>query len=266
MAVDKQRVRADEILYALEMKHRRNNDYFITQVKNGATHSAKRGELLIMDGLAIRKSWAKPCITAYEVKVSRSDFLGDAKWNLYAQYCHELYMVCPKGMIEKNEVYDYAGLIWYNPETKALSYRKRAEHRKIDISADMLMYIIMSKLEVDRHPFFSHKRERFEAYVADKIERRQLGYSVGKKWQDLHIRVDKAERKAKEFENVKNQLDAVVKVMRKYGVTNYWYDDIAEELDALLAKGGGIAKAEQLKDAINYIELYIKKANVLLGE
>jgi hypothetical protein len=48
----------------------------MTEVKNGPTQWGKHYR---MDAVAIKKSWANPCITCYEVKVDRQDFLRDEK-------------------------------------------------------------------------------------------------------------------------------------------------------------------------------------------
>lgn len=66
-------VRADEIKRALSKRH--TDDLFLTEVKTSATWSNK--ELLKFNAFAIKKSWAKPRLTGYEVKVSRADFLND---------------------------------------------------------------------------------------------------------------------------------------------------------------------------------------------
>lgn len=67
--------------------------------------------LLKFDGLAITKSYTKPNIIGYEIKVSRNDFLQDNKWHLYLQYCNEFYFVVPKGLVKKEELPDHVGLI-----------------------------------------------------------------------------------------------------------------------------------------------------------
>lgn len=77
MKVKAEQVRADQVLYALERRHRgAHHDLFFTEVKTGRTNYAEPGELLRLDAVAIKPSWASPSITAYEVKV-------DGAWNLF---------------------------------------------------------------------------------------------------------------------------------------------------------------------------------------
>ena len=175
-----QKVRSDMILRQLQKRHvdkARLDDVFLTEVKNGQSY-VPRGELLILDALAIKKSWANPCFTGYEVKVDRGDFMRDQKWPGYLQYCHQFYFTCPQGLIQPEELPKEVGLIYYNPEKDCISTKRKALYRPIEIPPELLMYIVMSKLNSDRHPFFNTTREYFEALLEDKADRKELGYYV----------------------------------------------------------------------------------------
>jgi hypothetical protein len=56
----------------------------------------------------IRKRWVR----GFEVKTSRIDFLQDDKWTQYSEFCSSVSIVCPEGLIEKNEVQKPFGLLW----------------------------------------------------------------------------------------------------------------------------------------------------------
>jgi len=248
-------VRADEILRALHKKHTENirsSAAFFTQVRNGPTQSARRGELRIIDGLAVRKSWAQPCLTGYEVKVSRSDFMSDTKWPDYLPMCHELYFACPSGLIQPDEVGEEVGLIWYNPETQSLTTRKKAVYRRIELSADMLYHILMSHCDNGGHPFFSSKREMFEAWLADKRSRSDMGYAVkGKLWsqlleqenelQDLRRKLDS------EWEQPKRELEKIQAVLREAGIDPYRWG-WEERLRELLSRGVTAVILDHVRD------------------
>ena len=160
------KVTSTDIKRALAEKHWR--DLFLTEVKSGPTQLSVPGGLKILDSLAIRKSWTAPCFTGYEVKISRSDFLRDAKFYTYEELCNCLYIVCPKGMIERTELPESVGLMYYDPEKKTITTRKKAIFRKIEYSPELLLYIIFSRLDSDRYPFFSTKQEYFKEYLARK--------------------------------------------------------------------------------------------------
>ncbi len=233
------KVRSDMILRQLRKRHvnkARLDDVFLTEVKNGQSY-VPQGQLLILDALAIRKSWAKPCFTGYEVKVSRSDFMRDQKWPGYMQYCHEFYFACPKGLIKLDELPKDVGLIYYNPEKDSISTKRKALYRPIEISQEMLMYIIMSKFDSDRHPFFSSQRELLEAWVKDKENMTELGHIVGTK---MAQRLSDLERENKRLK-AKNEwltqesklLNEIRDVLLAHGIRLY-RGEWAKQLDKAL--------------------------------
>ncbi len=87
-----------------------------------------RIDALVID---IHKRWVR----GFEVKVSRSDFLRDEKWQLYSQFCSSLSIACPKGLIAKDEVPDPFGLLWvwhgrHSIEHKCEKKPKRFQRRE----------------------------------------------------------------------------------------------------------------------------------------
>lgn len=171
-------VKAHEIKKALSEKHRK--DFFMTEVKNGSTWMSSG--LRILDAVAFNKSWANKKITGYEIKVSRSDFLNDAKYLEYLPLVHSLYFVVPNGLVKKEEVPIEVGLIYYYPETGALLTKRHPLPRKIEISVDFLLYIIYSKMQSDRYPFFNNNRvEYFKEWLAEKESYRELGHGLSQK-------------------------------------------------------------------------------------
>jgi hypothetical protein len=263
-----EQVRSDQILHAISQLHMRRGDQFFAEVKNGPTQMVAKGELLIIDGLAIAKSWTKPMFTGYEIKVSRSDFLRDAKWHLYAEYCHRLVLACPKGMIQANELPDFAGLVWYNPDTKTLTTKKRPVTRYIDINQNMLYYIIMSKLEPDRHPYFKSRTEQWQAWLDGKLENRDLGYKTGAKVaqtiEDQQRELGRLRIDQTHAASVRKQLDEVTTIMRDAGIDTLFWQRALEVLRQRLSGGSNelphnisarmrelLVGMDKLKEAIN---------------
>jgi hypothetical protein len=217
-------------------------DFFMTEVKSGPTQYDNDG-LKILDAIAIKKSWAHPCIRGFEVKVSRSDFLRDAKWYTYFPYVNEFYMVCPKGMIDRTELPDNCGLLYYSENARRVLTKKKATYTNGQPTADMLMYIIMNKLDDDRRPFFSSRADWVREYLLHKNENQRLGFLLSTK---LPQRVDELEQQLKnldQFESdakrVRLELKAIDAVLKKHGIT-YWRsyrdDGRAEEIDKLLTR------------------------------
>lgn len=222
-------VTATDIKMALAKKHG-NREFFITECKNGPTG---RG-MLQFDGLAIYKSWAHPKIVAYEIKVSRSDFLRDNKYTLYMPYVHEMYFVVPKGLVDRSELPVEIGLMYYNPENESLITRQKATHRKIEICSDMLLYIIMNRLDSERLPFTSNKGEYFRMWLDGKLSNRDLGYRVSSKMLRELEEKDRELARYGRFKEDRKILDDLLKVMEAHGIGRW--GNCAENLDKALKR------------------------------
>jgi len=222
-------VSALEIKKALAKKHG-NREFFITECKTGPTGTG----MLQFDGLAIYKSWAHPNIVGYEVKVSRSDFLRDAKYTRYMPYCHEFYFVTPTGMVQRQEVEENIGLMWYNPMTGGLTTKKKAIHRDIEINSELLLYIIMNRLDSDRLPFTSDKAEYWREWLNEKISNRELGYRVSSKLLEQNEELQRENNRYRDFKEEREEYGEIMKVIQKHGIKT-WYN-IPEALDKALTR------------------------------
>ncbi len=69
------------------------------------TYGGRRIDAAIID---VSKRW----IRGFEIKVSRADYLGDQKWHEYTEFCSSLSIVCPEGLIKKEEVPGPFGLLY----------------------------------------------------------------------------------------------------------------------------------------------------------
>lgn len=230
----KQGVTSTEIKIALAEKH--SKDFFLTEVKSGSSYLTPVGFMKILDGLAIRKSWTNPCFTGYEIKVSRSDFLRDAKFYTYEELCNCLYIVCPKGMIDRAELPDNIGLMYYDPEKRTITTRKKAIYRKIEYTPNLLLYIIFSRLESDRYPFFSDTREYFEAYLEGKVDNRVLGSKVKSKLIEENARLERALEEVSYYQRERENYVAIQKVLQKHHIYGFRAGEVAENLDKALSR------------------------------
>ena len=253
------KVTSTDIKRALADKHYK--DFFMTEVKSGPTYLHATGGLRILDGLAIRKSWTDPCFTGYEVKISRGDFLRDAKFYTYEELVNCLYIVCPKGMIDRTELPDSMGLMWYDPEKRSITTKKKAIYRKIDYSPELLLYIIFSRLDSDRYPFFGDKTEYFKAFLEGKRECRDLGRDVSSKLIQENARLEQEVASAKRFESNRQEYKRLLEVMSRYGIIGWSGDSRVKALDKALSNGGAVDLSKiknDLQRTINYIDLVEK--------
>lgn len=242
-------VTARDLKIALAKKHR--TEFFLTEVKNGPT---MYGGHLQFDAVAIYKSWAHPKIVGYEIKVSRSDFLKDNKYSLYLPYFHEFYFITPTGLVQRQEVENDIGLIWYNPEKGSLTTKKRAVYRNIEIDAAMLLYIIFTRLENDRIPFYSSQAEYWKDWLNNKIGNQALAWQVKSK---LLEEIKKLERELDRHKFGRSDFDEyekILKVMKNHGISTW---DPAKNLDKALSR----PYPRKLDDAFELLESALKIIN-----
>ena len=258
------KIRSDIILRQLQKRHleRKLPDVFFAEVKNGPTWT--NSNLLILDAVAIKKSWSNPCIIGYEVKVSRGDFVRDEKWHGYLKYCHQFNFVCPVGLIKTEELPPEVGLIYYNNEKDCLSTKRKALHRAIEMSWEMLYYLAISRTDSDRHPFFSEKREYLEAWVQNKSDGRSLGQLLGSKMSlridELLERVRDLERKLKSQEGDLNRFEVISGILAQHGIYAHRHD-IEGKLEEVL--GGKMPVG--FTNSLEIIEREIKRLTRGLG-
>lgn len=262
--MNKQKVRAVDIKLALSELHSNRSTYFLTECKTCSTYFPDPQGLLIFDGLAITKSYTKPNIIGYEIKVARNDFTRDNKWHLYLQYCNEFYFVCPKGLIAKDELPDNVGLIWYDPDAKQiLRTVKKAQYRNIDEPVGLYKYIIYSRLDEDRIPFYEDKAEYVRDYLEDRKDKKYIGSTLGSKM------AKELEAAYTELDRVKGKKDAVdrwekvEKLLRKYDIIGWgWRKDDngwLEDLEQALKAGSQCRELESIKDSLQRVINRIEK-------
>jgi len=183
----------------LSMLHgRHTEDVFIAECRNGPANKS----LCIMDAWAIAKSYAHPHITAYEIKMSRKDFLRDEKWQSYLKYCHQLYWACPNGLIRPDEVPAETGLLWAASTGSRLFIKKKAQYRKIDpLPEEFYWYLLFSRVKVMREYWQEGdtKRDTWVKWLAKRDEDKELGQAASHKIREL---VEKKIAKV-ETENIK---------------------------------------------------------------
>ena len=227
-----------EIKNALSRRHK--DDFFMTEVKNGPTHTAD--ELLIMDAVALRKSWANPSVIGYEIKVSRSDFTRDDKWQGYLQYCNEFLFACPDGLIKKEELPDNVGLIYFKNGT--MRTVKRAIWREVNQPADFFKYILFSKMDNERIPFFGDTREYAEAYLQCKRQNKEIGHDVARR---IGVCLSELKSEMRNLEYESRSLKELREIMRAHNVANQW------QLEEVLSSGGTM-NTSKLKKQLESIQ------------
>jgi hypothetical protein len=157
-------------------------------------------------------------MTGYEIKISRSDFVGDDKWYEYLPTCNQFYFVCPYKLIDPSEIDSEAGLIWTSKKATRLYIKKRAPRRDVEAPVDLLLYILIARtkitgandMRIDNNSVAYWKR-----WLDDKKNNRVLGYAVSKK---IREHVNETERENARLKRGIEEFEEIKKRMRELGL------------------------------------------------
>lgn len=204
---------AQSLLALLESRHIK--DVFISECKDGPTHYSTH---LRMDAWVMNKSWAHPCATGYEIKVSRADFIGDNKWPAYLPLCNQFYFVTPPGLIDLSELSPDAGLMVAAGEGTGtrLVMKKKAPYRQVEIPEEVYRYILMCRVKVESEgPMFTVE-QTWRKWLERKQENRRLGYEVSKA---IRERAEEIENENVRLKNKMSSYDRLATVMESLGIS-----------------------------------------------
>lgn len=186
------------IVELLRVKHAK--DVFVSECKDGPSQFGGHRRL---DGWVMERSWANPRVIGYEVKISRSDFLQDDKWQDYLGLCNQLYFVCPNGMIKPEEVPASVGLMYVSKTKTVLFRKKKADFRNPTIPESLYRYILMCRARIappglnNDSDCETSREENLRAWIQRKDERAQLSWEVNKKIREIVDSVREENRRLK---------------------------------------------------------------------
>lgn len=180
---DPRPITAKTLLDLLLSKHqkRRVPAVCVPECKTGSSWSAGK-PMQSMDLWVMEKSWAKPRIIVYEIKVSRKDFVSDTKWPGYLAYGNEFYFVAPPGLIDKEELPEEAGLMVCSKNATRLYTKKKSPYRRTEVPDSVFRYVLMWRAKINEK---GRKRESpvefWQRWLDEKQKAQQVGHAVSRK-------------------------------------------------------------------------------------
>jgi hypothetical protein len=163
-------------LYALlEAKHREDKLWF--EVKDGPTWGTQH---LRLDALAMPTTWRPFTLIGYEIKRTRGDWLRDEKWNEYRKFVHLMYLVCPQGVVQPEELPEGVGLYVASSNGARLFSKRKAVRQEIEVEWSMLAYLLM-RTKPERLP--DSRENRVADWLRKTKDAKELGrllrYEIG---------------------------------------------------------------------------------------
>jgi len=219
------RLASDKIKKLLEVRH--NKDVFVTECKTGSSGAGMQS----LDAWAMKKSYSKPLIVGYEIKVSRGDFLNDTKWQGYMPYCNELYFVTPYAMVQPNEIPEGVGLMWVSKNGSTVRTKVKAKWRPLlpENINSLFTYVLMTRTKIVHSDFSvlgrkeARKKPSGTEFWTGWLKDKDLSYEFGRR-----VEGEIKKRLTEEVNNVKNEnqrlkyrmdgYDKIVAMCKKLGI------------------------------------------------
>lgn len=135
------------------------------------------------DVYTIKKSYMSPCPTAYECKVSQSDFRSDVtsgKWQSYLKYAGAVYFACEEGLIKPKNVPEHCGLKVRYPSGVWRAV-KRAVLNPVTIPKETWLKLLIDGVEREG-PRYRYRA--YDGYKQAEAARKKFGELVGKTIKD----------------------------------------------------------------------------------
>lgn len=150
---------------------------------NGRATKTPRADLVVCN-----PSYRKFCLSVYEVKVSRADFLSDIrseKWRCYLAHCDRFYFAVCNGVLELSDIPTEAGLIIRGP--KGWHTRKAAPKTGSEIPEDTMKSLIFAKQRrTAREKRLDDVQDMQRNFRKDYFGRLKAARVLGNKFGKLH--------------------------------------------------------------------------------
>lgn len=214
-------IKAEQVCDLLAARH--SKDIFVPECKTGPSMGHKH---LRLDAWAMKRSWTNPITYGYEIKVSRSDFVTDDKWNEYLEFCSEFYFVCPLGLIAPDELPPEVGLLYVSKTGSRLFNKKKAQRRDVTIPEEIFRYILMARVRVTRKwqlEVDSHKRAYWEEWLSDRKIDYEFGRNVSRGIREtIEHRIDDVDRENQRLKKEMGKYDVVKCILREFGIESVY--------------------------------------------
>lgn len=200
---------ASSICELLRLRHA--NDVFLPECLTADGGSIR------LDGWAMKKSWAHPVTTGYEIKVSRGDWLRDEKWHSYLEYCSDFYVVCPSGLIAPDEVAAPAGLMWVAKTGNMLITKRKAARRQVVIPEKFWRSVVMR--QSGWNPQESNA-DFWARWVREKEAKLDVGHRVARRLREtISKKIDEVSCENIRLRRENEGLAETKAIMDKMGIT-----------------------------------------------
>lgn len=194
---------------------RHSDGVYVPECKMGAAGSRT------LDGWALLPTWSPLTTIGYEIKVSRSDWLQDQKYEEYRACCHLFFVVAPAKIVQRGEIPAGVGLLEPigDGTGRRLVMRVKAVRQAPDDAklARLMAYALMWR-RVQANPMLDERPKRavrWAQWVAEQQEFHVIGRSVSRRMRALVTAAQDAQQRA---ESRANRLEHAAALLRELGI------------------------------------------------
>lgn len=223
---------ASQITKLLEARHAK--DVFVPECKMGAAGSR------ILDGWALLSTWSPLTTIGYEIKVSRSDWTQDQKFDEYRAACHLFMVVAPKGVVQPGELPHGVGLL--EPLGAGtgcrLVLRGKAVRQEPDTSklVKLMAHVLMWRKDTRDYGMQTkaQRASHWRVWADERQDFQLVGRSVRGHMRKILVDAIDAKNRA---ESRAQALEAADAILRELGVTPSTYHwNTRRQIEAALRK------------------------------
>lgn len=201
------------------LRARHVKDIFVPECKMGA------GGSRTLDGWALLPTWSPLTAIGYEIKVSRSDWLQDQKFEEYRSACHLFFVVALRGVVQIGELPPGVGLLEPIGQGTGCRLVMRAkatrgtpdDARLVRLMAHVLMW------RKDQRDYGAQTREQraafWKSWVAEREDFHVVGRSVRGRMRQI---LDEAIQAKQTAESRARRLEDVDAVLTELGIRPGW--------------------------------------------
>lgn len=221
-------MKADKILAALEQRHVGEEWAFFRELRTNRGYSAYGYVDALVVGL-----WAKNRnVIAYEVKVSRGDFMHDieqfqTKQKAALKYSSLFYYAVPWNLVQPNEVPEKAGLMWINTAGGVVT-KKQAPLREPDFDMQFVAALAYrTRDKVASNPLTlkycdkDFTEEEIEKVIEQRLQKKmqsvirwKVQREVSEKLREERQKRNELERRLSSLSMATSQYDRQIKALR----------------------------------------------------
>ena len=153
------------------------NSELLTFTEIEIPHEGARADIIAMPP----HRYSTKDIRIYEVKLTRSTWVSDKKYQKYLNCCNRLYIACPKGLINKDELPNEVGLITRSDNGWRVAKSPRLNISPSHMNVDFILSLLYRGYEENRKQRDLRDRIIAESNATLMKQAEKIGWAIARR-------------------------------------------------------------------------------------